>query len=265
MTVDTLTHDRSALVFIVSIAVCWSLEAWQRRPAQPVPGRRSRNLAINIVTLVLAGLGGAGAAVAADYAASLGWGLSSFSGWPPWLRFALGLLAIDCVDYWRHRLSHEIAPVWLLHRLHHSDPDVDATTSLRNHPLESVMRGAVFAAAALVVGIPVESFAAHTVLQLPVQVFQHARIRLPETMDRLLRLFIVTPAWHLVHHSQDRIQTDSNYATLFTVWDRLFGSAGSLVPPRTLGLADFARPYDRTLGGMLMNPWLEAGLHPDES
>lgn len=261
MIAETLAHDRSALVFVLSISLFWTLEAWLGRPAQGIPGRKSRNIAINVVTLVLAALGGAAAAMAAQYAAGRGWGLSSFAEWPAWLRLVAGLLAIDCIDYWRHRLSHELAPVWLLHRLHHSDPEVDATTSFRNHPLEGVMRGAIFAMAGLALGIPVESFAVHTLLQLPVQVFQHARIRLPEPIDRFLRLFIVTPAWHLVHHAQDRRQTDSNYATLFTVWDRLFGSAGSLEPPRALGLADFARPYDATLPGMLANPWLKAAPH----
>lgn len=254
MSFEKLAPNLPPLVLVSSLAFFWMLEAWQRLPVQSFANRKSRNLFVIGVDFVLAGMGATLVVLAAQRAAGAGWGLSALADMPPAVPIVIGVFAIDLVDYWRHRLSHEIGLLWRLHRLHHSDPEVDVTTSFRNHPVETIMRSLIFAAAALILGIPAEAFVAFSLLWLAVQIFQHARIRLPEGLDRTLRVLIVTPRWHRLHHSQVQQQTDSHYGTLFTVGDRLFRSATPTCNPEAVGLTEFSRPYDRTLKGMLLNP-----------
>lgn len=256
MPFEIVAPNLAPFVLVLSLTFFWMVEAWQRLPVQSFAGRKPRNLFVIALDFVLATTGATLIVLAAQRAAGAGWGLAAFADLPAAARIAIGVFLIDLVDYWRHRLSHEIGLLWRLHRLHHSDPEVDVTTSFRNHPVETIMRSLVFASAALLLGIPAESFVAFSLLWMAVQVFQHARIRLPEALDRALRLLIVTPRWHRVHHSQRQVQTDSHYGTLFTIGDRLFGTDMGTITPEALGLAEFSRPYDRTLRGMLLNPLL---------
>lgn len=255
MLAENLPAWAPAASLAASMVLLWLVEVLQARPALATfSGRKPRNLAILVLGFVIAALGGALVAVGAGAAAARGWGLAAWIGQPV-VALALGVLAIDLVEYWRHRLCHEVPVLWRLHRLHHTDLDVDVTTSLRNHPFEQLMRVGLHAAAAFALGIPVTVFVVFAVLQAPVQVLQHARIVLPGWLERGLRLLVVTPGWHLVHHSTDATQTDTRYATMFTVWDHLFGSPGSDRPPAKLGIDGYEGSGEQTLGGMLANPF----------
>ena len=255
MSLDNLPGWMPAASLAGLMAVLWLLEAAQGRPVLATfTGRKPRNLAILAIGFAIAVLGGGLIAAGAQVAEAHGWGLNAWRG-SPVLVLAVGVLAIDLVEYWRHRLCHEIGPLWRLHRLHHTDLDVDVTTSLRNHPFEQLMRIGLHAAAALALGIPAPVFVVFSVLQMPVQVLQHARIVLPGWMERSLRLLVVTPGWHLVHHSTDIRQTDTRYVTMFTVWDHVFRTAGNDRPPERLGIDGYEARREQTLAGMLANPF----------
>jgi sterol desaturase/sphingolipid hydroxylase (fatty acid hydroxylase superfamily) len=244
------------LLLVATYLVFWCWEAlYAARQRFTGRFRRSRNLAISLVCIAVSATTGAGVLWLSAVAATRQWGLQPLTGLPGWAAILAGVLLLDLTDYGRHRLSHRVPVLWRLHRVHHSDVAVDVTTSLRNHPIEMLLRPLFIAAAVLVFGIPPLALLLQPVLQLPILVFEHANIRLPPALDRALAWLIVTPGMHLVHHSNVRRETDSNYATLLSVWDRLFGSfAPTSVPPK-IGIDGFDQPGDQTIVGMLATPW----------
>jgi sterol desaturase/sphingolipid hydroxylase (fatty acid hydroxylase superfamily) len=174
---------------------------------------------------------------------------------PAWLVVLAGVLAIDLTDYLRHRLGHRLPWLWCLHRVHHTDAQMDVTTSLRAHPLEQLLRPAFGVAAILLFGIAPLALAVSALVQLPILLFQHSNVRLPTALDRTLAWLIPTPALHLVHHSRRRLETDSNYGTALTIWDRVLGTFHGPVATPTLGLDGFDDPRHQSILGMLSSPW----------
>jgi sterol desaturase/sphingolipid hydroxylase (fatty acid hydroxylase superfamily) len=168
----------------------------------------------------------------------------------------------------RHRVSHRLRPLWKLHRVHHTDRHVDVTTALRSHPLEQLIRPVLLAAAILIFGIPPLAVLVYPLLALPVLLFQHTDIRLPPRLDRALAWVVSTPGMHRIHHSRALVETDSNYATGLTCWDRLFGSFSRSAGPHGIGLDGFDDARHQTLAGMLLGAWRAAspaGTAPEES
>jgi sterol desaturase/sphingolipid hydroxylase (fatty acid hydroxylase superfamily) len=245
------------LILAASFAILWTIEsALGARSTVALPRRRARNLALSAGNFVIGGISGAAVGWVAQFATEHGLGLLAIPGWPLWINLVAGVLLVDLAEYWRHRISHSIPALWRLHRVHHSDPVVDVTTSMRNHPLEMMLRPAFLAAAAIAFGLTPLAMLIYTVVQLPVLLFQHVRVTLPDQLDRMLRLAIVTPAWHLLHHSQQQAETDSHYATFLTIWDRLFASCSTVRAPEHIGLTGYNAAASQTLRAMLSDPWV---------
>lgn len=148
----------------------------------------------------------------------------------PWLDLG-GLVAVtiavvllDLAAYGAHVFLHKTAWAWRFHRVHHSDVAVDATTALRQHPVEGVIRFAFTSSAVAIVGATIEAVAIYRLLSAINAVFEHANIRVPRWLDRSLVWFWVTPDMHKIHHSRRRCETDSNYANLLSMFDRCFGT-----------------------------------------
>ncbi len=243
---------------VAAYALFWSwegLSSARPRAAATLPHRRARNIGLTIITIVILALAGTallGVSAAAEFRH---WGLLSYAGLPGWAGVVIGILALDVADYWRHRASHFVPILWRLHRVHHSDAAMDVTTSFRSHPVEFVIRAAIFAAVVIVVGVPVLALLIAPLVQIPVLVFQHANVRLPKIPDRLLSLLIVTPTMHLVHHSRLEPQTNSNYTTFLTIWDHVFGSFRGRAAPEGIGLNGLDELRYQSLTGMLLTPW----------
>ncbi len=188
-----------------------------------------------------------------------GWGLLRLAGIDGWVALIAGVLWMDLVSYGVHRLSHEIPLLWRIHRIHHSDPDVDVTTARRHHPFEPLVTVPVTALAALAFGAPPVALLLYWVITGLTSLFQHANSAIPGAIERPLRAVLVTPAFHLVHHSARRSETDSNYGQVFPWWDRLFGSycaepEGGLLG-MTVGLAEFRGPREQYLDRLLLQPF----------
>jgi sterol desaturase/sphingolipid hydroxylase (fatty acid hydroxylase superfamily) len=243
-----------ALIFVVLFASLWIWEALATaRPADDDGPRRWRNLAISLVNFLLGGLVAATMLTASAWIAKTEWGLAAWPGSA--IAVMVGVLLLDMTDYWRHRFSHRWTPLWRLHRLHHTDPRIDITTALRSHPIEQLLRPLFVVGAIVAFGIPPLAVLVYPFLTLPVLLFQHANARLPAWLDRALVWLVSTPAMHLVHHSRRLVETDSNYATGLTLWDRLFGTFSASTSPHGIGLDGFDLPPQQTLRGMLRNPW----------
>jgi sterol desaturase/sphingolipid hydroxylase (fatty acid hydroxylase superfamily) len=157
-------------------------------------------------------------------------------GWRPewaagWAGLALDLLLLDLFIYWWHRANHEVQALWRFHEVHHLDERLDATTAVRFHVGEVAMSALARACVIVAAGIPLTSVLVFETLVLLSSLFHHADIRLPPRLERILAWVVVTPSHHRVHHHALRADTDSNYATLLSAWDRIFGSRRPWLPP----------------------------------
>lgn len=233
---------------------------WPRRRLGT--GRRRRwpgNLGIAALNAILVRLLAPGAVVgSAVWAEQTGSGLCHLLAVPGWLAIMAGLLILDLLIYGQHVAFHRLPLLWRLHRMHHADLDIDVTTGARFHPLEILLSVAIKIAAVLALGIPAPAVLLFEVILNATAMFNHANLALPAGLDRWLRLLVVTPDMHRVHHSWHRAETDSNFGFNLPWWDRLFGTYVS--QPRdghlgmTIGLADFRDAGDLRLDRMLLQP-----------
>jgi sterol desaturase/sphingolipid hydroxylase (fatty acid hydroxylase superfamily) len=162
------------------------------------------------------------AIAAAFYAQAHQVGLLNTVAWPDWIKIVVALLVLDLAIWAQHLASHKVTLFWRLHQVHHADRDIDVTTAVRFHPIEiglSMLWKIVVVA--LIGASPLAVFLFEVVLNA-CAMFNHANIALPTGLDRYLRLFLVTPDMHRVHHSVLHREHDSNYGFNLSVWDRLF-------------------------------------------
>ena len=216
-----------------------------------------RNLAFGALTLVLIPVGFVAAwtwAAARSESAHLG--LLYQLPVPDWAHVVAAVVALDCWTYWWHRWNHAVPFLWRFHRAHHSDPWMDVTTATRFHVGEIAMSNVLRIPVIFLLGVRVWELALYEVIALAVVMFHHANVGLPGRLDRLLRLLIVTPAMHKVHHSRVRAETDSNYTALLSVWDRAFGTFRTRADLREIrfGLDGFDDGPDQSVLGMLRTP-----------
>lgn len=176
----------------------------------------------------------------------------------PWLNGLFAFLLFDLWMYLWHLANHKIPFLWLFHRTHHSDLELDSTSALRFHFGEILFSSLLRLLVIPLIGMSyLELLIYETVLQ-PVIIFHHSNIALPERIDRVLRAVIVTPNMHRVHHSQLREETDSNYSSIFSFWDRLIRSFRQRVDTRTLvyGLPYLQEKKWQSFAGMLQTPFI---------
>jgi sterol desaturase/sphingolipid hydroxylase (fatty acid hydroxylase superfamily) len=258
----------SVFVLVLLAMALWEL-AFPRRPLTTSKFRRwLRNLGIvGLDALAVRILFPAGAVGLAWLARERGFGLLSAVALPTWVEFSVSFLALDFVVYSQHVLFHAVPALWRLHMVHHADLDFDVTTGNRFHPIEilisMVIKGAVVAA----LGPPVLSVLAFEALLNATAMFNHANVRISGGFDRVLRLLVVTPDMHRVHHSTVPVETNSNFGFNFPWWDRLLGTYRP--EPRaghegmTIGLRQFRDPTRLTLPRLLALPFFgHVGSYP---
>jgi sterol desaturase/sphingolipid hydroxylase (fatty acid hydroxylase superfamily) len=164
------------------------------------------------------------AVATAIYAEQHGLGLFNVLQWPGWLEFLLALLILDLAIWFQHYVSHKIPLFWRLHKVHHADVDIDVSTAIRFHPIEIALSMLWKIVLVLVFGPSAIAVVVFEVILNGCAMFNHANIALPAWLDRLLRLVIVTPDMHRVHHSVLRHEHDSNFGFNLSIWDRIFGT-----------------------------------------
>jgi sterol desaturase/sphingolipid hydroxylase (fatty acid hydroxylase superfamily) len=185
--------------------------------------RRAANLAFTGLSLVT---NWALSSVAAVLAFSLRpAGLMSVTAWSPTVRIVLGVVLLDfSVGYLSHRMLHVWSWLWRFHRIHHCDDFVDVTTTYRTHPVETVWRFLFSVVPVWLVGLPAQAVLIQRLLQTAFGIIEHSNVRLPRGVDRILSIVLVTPNLHKVHHSRLLAETNSNYANVLTLWDRILGT-----------------------------------------
>lgn len=185
--------------------------------------RTATNLTLTMVTFVmyftLNGAIAGAAAVLGDAAP-----FPVIAGMEPVAAVIVSVIVLDGFSWLAHLLMHKVPFLWRIHKVHHSDPVVDATTTYRQHPFESVVRTAFSGGPVLALGLPPLGFAVYRMLSALNAILEHVNIKVPLRLDTFLTMFWVTPNMHKVHHSRHQPETDSNYANLFAFWDRLFAT-----------------------------------------
>jgi len=188
------------------------------------------------------------------------WGLLNNVSVPCWLEAAIGVIVLDLSIYLQHVLHHAVPVLWRLHMVHHADLDFDVTTGLRFHPIEIVVSMAIKIMTVTALGPPALAVLIFEVALNATSMFNHSNIRIPERIDQILRLFIVTPDMHRVHHSVIIRETNSNYGFNFPWWDRLLGTYKGQPAMghegMTIGLSQFRDPKRLILPWLLILPFI---------
>ncbi|WP_316900166.1 sterol desaturase family protein [Pseudodesulfovibrio indicus] len=224
MNPELLLRLGSFLAVLVVMGVAETL--LPRRPLSSGKARRwFANLSISFLSAGLARLAAplVPAALAA-YCAANHIGLLHLVPTPPALAWLVSLAALDLLIYGQHVAFHHYRPLWRVHRMHHADLDIDASTGVRFHPIEIVLSLFLKLAAVFLLGPPPGAVILFEVLLNGCALFNHANLRLPLNADRKLRLFLVTPDMHRVHHSTDMREANRNFGFTVPFWDRLFGT-----------------------------------------
>ena len=260
-----LTDHESGIrlgVFIGVLAVMAILEviAPRKKRVSARAGRWLTNLGLIVIdTLALRFLMPLFAMGMAAIASDKGWGLLNIIDAPVWLEITLAVIVLDMLIYWQHVASHHIPLIWALHQVHHADRDIDATTGIRFHPLEILLSMGYKLICVMLLGPAVVAVFIFEVLLNACAVFNHANVKLPTALDRLIRPILVTPDMHRVHHSIIPAETNSNYGFSLSIWDRLFGSY--IAQPQeghdgmTIGLSQYQTNQPSTLKWCLLIPF----------
>lgn len=144
---------------------------------------------------------------------------------PLWMDVLLGVLLLDLIGaYLPHFVEHKIKPLWMIHLVHHSDPQVDTTTANRHHPLESLLRFIFTLIGVGFLGTSIGIIMLYQALSVVSTQFNHANIKIPKRLDRWISYLVVSPDMHKIHHHYRLPYTDTNFGNIFSVWDRLFGT-----------------------------------------
>lgn len=256
---EILIRVSSFLVIFIAVAL-WELASPRRRLTVSKPGRWGNNLGIIFIDTLLVKLlfsvAAMGVAVAAGQS---GWGLLNYWQVPAVPATIIGVLVLDMVIYLQHLMFHATPALWRLHMMHHADLDFDVSTGLRFHPIEIILSMVIKMTVVAALGPPVLAVLIFEVVLNGTSMFNHGNVRLPAWFDNILRLVVVTPDMHRVHHSVTIRETNSNFGFNFPWWDRLLGTyraqpvAGHT--GMTIGLAQFRKPEQLTLPRLLLLPF----------
>lgn len=255
----------SALLIGVALALLLAEAIWPRRHRTVPLARRWRthlgfvlvNMPVErgVQALVFIGLFGA----INGYVEVPTTGLLPHTGLPGWAQGLVVIVLLDLAVWTQHWATHRIPLLWRLHRVHHADHDFDMSTALRFHPLEIGLSMLFKMAVALALGAPLWALVVFELLLAVLPMFNHANLALPLWLDGVLRLVVVTPDMHRIHHSTQRVEHDSNFGFCLSVWDRLFSTYRARPSggheTMAIGLTDYPGPEPAQLGWSLRLPF----------
>ena len=254
-----MTDSATMGVILAAMAVLAGVEAliplraragWHRRHLGP-------NLALTGITFALNAVLNVAMAATLEWQAKQGIGLLHIRATPPLLATAVVVLVLDFATYLAHASMHAVPALWRFHRVHHSDPAVDVTTAVRQHPGEGLIRYLFLAVAACGLGAGPGAFALYRVWSVLNALVEHANVRVPPALDALVSWVVITPNMHKVHHSRRAEETNSNYGNILALFDRCL--ATFTPSPRgtrvTYGLRELDGPAVQTTVGLLALPF----------
>ena len=246
---------------ILVIMALWEFMAPRRTRSYTRLQRWPSNLGIVVLNSVLVVLIFPFLAVAlAASGEAKGWGLLNTIALPFWLKVVVAVVVLDFAIYLQHVMVHAVPALWRLHRMHHADLDFDVTTGARFHPVEILLSMGIKFMVISALGAPAVAVLIFEVVLNATAMFNHGDVRIPAVLDRILRLLVVTPDMHRVHHSIVVRETNSNFGFNLPWWDRLFGTYRAQPAAghegMTIGIEQFREPRELWLDRMLIQPLL---------
>jgi len=247
---------------IFALMAIWEMIAPRRALTVSKVVRWSNNLALVFLnSFILRWLFPAAAVGVAAFANEQGWGLLNYYDVSPTLAIIISVVVMDFVIYLQHVMVHAIPVLWRLHRVHHADLDYDVTTGARFHPIEIIFSMLIKFATIILLGAPIVAVIIFEVMLNATAMFNHSNVRLNLVLDKYLRLILVTPDMHRVHHSVEDDETNSNFGFSLPWWDRLCGTYRD--QPRgghenmSIGIRTFREVKTTSwISGMLMMPFI---------
>jgi sterol desaturase/sphingolipid hydroxylase (fatty acid hydroxylase superfamily) len=214
----------AAIFGVMAVLVFW--EAWTEQAAvfRSRAARWPANIALAVINAGLAMFAPLSAVSAALFAQQMGWGLLHWVQMPLLVDVGLSLAVLTLTTYGIHRLFHQVPVLWRLHRIHHSDTQIDSTTAVRHHPVEVILTAAITFLVVVSIGVDPSTALALSLVDQLWAVWTHSALRLPLWLHRKVCFVFVTPLTHVIHHSTDVRETDTNYGNTVTIWDWLFGT-----------------------------------------
>ncbi len=253
------TIQLAAFLGVLATMALWEVTAPRRRRDIPRVIRWTNNIALVVLdTVILRMMFPILAVGLAVMSEERGWGFFNNIDVPAWVSIVVSMVMLDLAIYLQHVMFHAVPGLWRLHRMHHADLDFDATTGLRFHPVEILISMGIKLAVVAALGPPAVAVLLFEVILNATALFNHANIDLSRPVDRVLRLFVVTPDMHRVHHSVDPRETNSNYGFNLPWWDRLLGTY--VAQPAKghektdIGIEQFRTRRDLWLDRMLIQP-----------
>jgi len=240
--------------------IAWELIAPRRQLIHSRLQRWSVNFGLSIISTLLLRLTIASVALmAATMVVDYNVGLLNLISLPNWLTFIASIVLLDLAIYGQHRASHKWAWLWRLHKVHHTDLDFDVTTAIRFHPIEILLSMLYKGVCILIIGVNPVAVIVFEIILSSCALFNHSNIRIPLAVDKVIRLLLVTPDMHRVHHSTRQVETDSNYGFSISIWDRLFKTY--IDQPKqghnkmNIGLAQYQFIKDVSIDRLLLMPF----------
>jgi len=234
----------------------------RRLPEQGCWERRVNNIVLLVVNIIVVRLMVPLALFdVAVYASENHIGLFNILEIPLLINVLLTLIIFDLLIYLQHVITHKVNFLWRIHRVHHIDREVDVTTGIRFHPIEIVLSIFYKMFAVIIIGPAAIAIILYEILLNAAALFTHSNILINPKLDKFLRMFIVTPDMHRIHHSVMKIETDSNYGNILSIWDKLFKTY-HLLPKAgyddmVIGLNEFRTPASGQLLQLLKTPFIE--------
>jgi len=215
----------SSFIGMLLLMAVWEMSAQRRKLTVSKSIRWTNNLGIVVLnSYVIYLLFPAAAVGVAWFVHDQGWGLLNYYQLPFWLAVLGSIIILDFIIYLQHVMVHAVPLLWRLHRVHHADPDFDVTTGVRFHPLEIILSMLIKFSVIAVLGPPIIAVIIFELILNATAMFNHSNVRLPKTLDHILRFLVVTPDMHRVHHSVHDDEANSNFGFNLPWWDRLFGT-----------------------------------------
>ncbi|MBE7636461.1 sterol desaturase family protein [Sneathiella sp. P13V-1] len=183
----------------------------------------------------------------AALAAENGWGLLNIINLPLWASVIIAVIVQDLIIYGQHVIFHHVPILWRLHKMHHADPDYDVTTGARFHPIEICLSMGIKLGVVFLLGPPVIAVIIFEILLSSMAMFNHANATLPGPIDKIVRLFVVTPDMHRVHHSAYYPEFNHNFGFNLSIWDRIFGTYKKAPDDGQLGMTIGLEKYQKDL------------------
>ena len=247
------------ILLVILIAIFYSLERLLGSPH--VYSKRVPHFLNNLVFQIF--FFGINIIIAALQVGLLKWtnaqqfGLFHLISVPFWLQVVIAIVALDLSSYIVHRISHRAPILWRLHRVHHSDSNLDTSSFFRGHPLEAFTFGTGFVVTAMLLGLNLDAFVFYFIVVLPFLIMQHCNIQTPLWIDQTFGKIFTTPNLHKIHHHREQQFTDSNYADILILWDKMFGTY-QYVPVKDIeyGLKEFDGAQKQTWWYLLISPFI---------